>query len=362
MKRKMLCAVLTICLAAGFTACAGQGESASSPAASPAAESAAPEAEASPAEEPSADPEPESGHYPVEITTYNYEGDEVVTVYEKAPERVLAVYQGCIETMIALGLEEHVAASYGLDNQVKEEWQAGFAKMNYDDTVFSPDRETVIMLDPDMIFSWGSYFGEKTLGDVYYWIESGTNPYINTNTRRGGHPRTLENEYTDLMNIGRIFDVEDKAQAIVDEMKAEVAKALEQTAGREPQSAAIIEFMSDDITNYGATSLGGDMVTQLGAELALPDASTIGGEDLIAADPDVLFVVYMADRGETEGEDVRRTMLDKILADPTYASLKSVQEGRVYAIMLGDMYASTVRAIDGIRTFSHGLYPELSGS
>ena len=36
-----------------------------------------------------------------------------------------------VETMIALGLEDHVTASYGLDNPVKEEWEAGFAKMNH---------------------------------------------------------------------------------------------------------------------------------------------------------------------------------------------------------------------------------------
>ena len=36
-----------------------------------------------------------------------------------------------------------------------------------------------------------------------------------------------------------------------------------------------------------------------------------------------------------------------------------MKNGRVYTIMLGDMYASTVRSIDGIRTFAAGMYPEL---
>ena len=49
-------------------------------------------------------------HYPVTVESYNYAGDVVTTTYEKAPERVIAVYQGSIETMLALGLEEHVVA------------------------------------------------------------------------------------------------------------------------------------------------------------------------------------------------------------------------------------------------------------
>lgn len=256
--------------------------------------------------------------------------------------------------MIALGLEDHVAASYGLDNPVKPEWESGLAKMNYNEDVFAPDKETVLMLEPDLIFSWGSLFSDKNLGGQPEWIENGTNTYISTNTRRGGHPRTLENEYADLLNIGKIFNVEDEARAIVDEMKSEIASVLSQTEGQEAPRVAVIEFLGEDISNYGASSLGGDMVAQLGGVLAEPEASSIGKEDLLGLDPDVIFVVYMA-RTET----VEDEMQAKVLEDPAFAELSAVKNGRVCTIMLGDMYASTVRSIDGIRAFAAGMYPEL---
>ena len=298
--------------------------------------------------------QPEASYYPVTITTYDYEGNEIETIYEKAPEKVLCVYQGTIETMIALGLEDHVTASYGLDNPVKEEWEAGLAKMNYNEEVFAPDKETVLMMEPDLIFSWGSLFSEKNLGDQTEWISNGTNTYISTNTRRGGHPRTLENEYTDLINIGKIFNVEDKAQAIVDEMKDEIANVLEQTKGQDAPRVAVIEFLGENISNYGASQLGGDMVAQLGGVLVEPEASSIGKEDLLGLDPDVIFVVYMA---RTEG--VEEEMRSNVVDDPAFAELSAVKNDRVCTIMLGDMYASTVRSIDGIRTFAAGMYPEL---
>ena len=298
--------------------------------------------------------QPEASYYPVTITTYDYEGNEIETTYEKAPEKVLCVYQGTIETMIALGLEDHVTASYGLDNPVKEEWEAGLAKMNYNEEVFAPDKETVLMMEPDLIFSWGSLFSEKNLGDQTEWIPNGTNTYISTNTRRGGHPRTLENEYTDLINIGKIFNVEDKAQAIVDEMRDEIANVLEQTKGQDAPRVAVIEFLGENISNYGASQLGGDMVAQLGGVLVEPEASSIGKEDLLGLDPDVIFVVYMA---RTEG--VEEEMRSNVVDDPAFAELSAVKNDRVCTIMLGDMYASTVRSIDGIRTFAAGMYPEL---
>ena len=185
---------LAMALSMGLTACS------SASTASPAASSEAPASSAAVASE----AESTSDHYPVTITNYNYAGEEVTYTYDKAPEKVIAVYQGSIETMIALGLEDHVVASYGLDNEVKDEWKAGFEKMNYHDDVFAPDKETVTLLEPDMILSWGSIFSDKKLGDVADWNAKGVATYMNTNTRPGGYARTLENEYTDRSLMWKI--------------------------------------------------------------------------------------------------------------------------------------------------------------
>ena len=172
--------------------------------------------------------------YPLTITTYNTDGTELKTVYEKAPERVLAVYQGSIETMLALGLEEHLVATAGLDNEVPDEQKSAFSKTKYLDE-FTPSLETVTMLEPDMIFSWGSLFQDTTLGDTKGWIEKGVNLYMNTNTHpmQNGvsYSKTLENEYEDILNIGKIFDVQDRAEAIVNDMKDTITKVEKETKG-----------------------------------------------------------------------------------------------------------------------------------
>ena len=298
-------------------------------------------------------------YYPITITNYDYAGNPVEYTYEKAPERVVCVYQCCIEIMAALGLEDHVVASYGLDNEVKDEWKDSFEKMHYDETVFAPDKETVTLLDPDMIFSWTSYFGEKKLGDVYSWNEKGVATYIASNS--GAAPeRTLENEYNDILNIGRIFHVEDRAQALVDGMKAQVSETLAAAQGQGPVRVAVLEPISGKITNYGASSLAGDMVVQLGGELAKPEGNEMGKEDLVACDPDVIFVVYMAYSGD-DPETVKAQQLSIIQDDPAFASLSAVQSGRVHLIMLGDMYASGPRTGDGIQALAQGMYPQLAG-
>lgn len=298
-----------------------------------------------------------AAEYPLTITTYDYEGNEVETTYEKAPEKVLAIYQGSIETMLALGLEDRLAATAGLDNEVPDEMKAAFSKTNYLDE-FTPSLETVTMLEPDMILTWGSIFAEDRLGNVTNWIDKGCNTYINTNTRKGGS-RTLENECTDILNLGMIFDVQDKAEAIVNNIQDVVSKTKEATQNMEEKpSVLILEPFGEDISNYGVKSLGGDMVTQLGAELANPDASSVGKEDIIAANPDVIFVVYMPYSGD-DPETVKESQLSAITEDEALQSLDAIKNGRVYPIMLSEMYASATRTQDGIKTFAEGLYPDI---
>lgn len=142
-------------------------------------------------------------------------------------------------------------------------------------------------------------------------------------------------------------------------MKSEIADTLSAVAGEEPVRVAVVEPLGGSISNYGADTLAGDMVTQLGGQLARPDGKEMGKEDLLACDPDVIFVVYMAYSGD-DPQSVIENQLAVIQDDPALGSLSAVQRGRVYPVMLGDIYAAGPRSMDGIRTLAAGMYPELA--
>ena len=216
-------------------------------------------------------------HYPVTITTYNYLKEPVEITFDKAPERVVAIYQNSIETLLALGLEDKIVAAAGLDHDVKDEYKDAFSKVNYLED-FTPSKETIIMEKPDFILSWYSIFDDKRLGDIDYWNENGVNTYMSLNSGVVSE-RTIENEINDILNLGKIFNVEEKAQALVDEITSTVSEVSSKVSNEEKQSAMVIEFYDDEIYTYGSKTLAGDMVTKLGAELLNPEGGNIGAED-----------------------------------------------------------------------------------
>ena len=74
---------------------------------------------------------------------------------------------------------------------------------------------------------------------------------------------------------------------------------------------------------------------------------------------DVIFVVYMPYAGD-DPETVKESQLAVIKDDEALQSLDAVKNGRVYPIMLSEMYASATRTQDGIETFAKGLYQDVN--
>lgn len=297
----------------------------------------------------------EDEHYPVTIQTYNYAKEPIEVTFDKAPEKVFAVYQDSIETLIALGLEDRIVACAGLDQDVKDDYKSAFESVNYL-TEFSPDKESVIMLEPDFILSWHSYFSDKKLGDVDYWHDRNIGTYIMMNSGAVAE-RTLENEYTDILNLGKIFNVEDRAESLVLEMQSEVSKVAEQAnAMTEKPSVLVMEFEKEGIRVYGEHTLGGDMVKQLGADLITAENNHMSSEDLIFANPDIIFTVYFGSSSSiADGE----AATEKFYEDAQYASLTAVQNHNIHAISLGETYCSGTRTLDGILKLAKAIYPSM---
>ena len=217
-------------------------------------------------------------------------------------------------------------------------------------------KEEVMGQNPDFIVSWYSFFGEKKLGDVGFWHERGVNTFIMTNSGAIDGDRTLENEYTDIKTLGIIFDAEEKADEIISDIKAEIAKGQDYAAEKEPVKAVVIECKKDGTFRvYGENSVGGDMATQVGADLVAKESGTIGAEDLVKLNPDVIFSVYFSYfGGSVEEEDA----MSRILENDGLNSISAVQSGRVLPMKLGEVYCSGIRTIDGVKTMLKGLYPD----
>ena len=297
-------------------------------------------------------------HYPISITNLNSYSQEEVTTYDKPPQRVIAIWQDSIETLLALGVGDRIVGAIGLPDgkYLRPEYQEQYEKIPYKN-FDNPEMETAIMLDPDMIVGWYSSFQSKTLRSTEFWHSRGVHTYIAPDSSGKYPSKTVENEYQDILNMGKIFDREERANEIVSEMKAEIQKAADLADTLPERRKGIIVTMVSSgkmVHVYGGKTLAGDIMKQMHGELLAKDSNEISMEDLIDMDPDAIFMVF-GDWNYGNMEELKNEIYDI----PALKDLRCIREKRVYAMPLFSVYSAGTRTLDGIQIFSKGLYPEL---
>ena len=300
----------------------------------------------------------DAAYTPVTIENINEKGEPVSQVYEQPPQRVVAVWQNSIETLLALGVGDRIIAGMGVPNAkyIRPEYRAAYEAIPYT-SLENLDVETILMMQPDLIVGWSSTFSPKVLRGAAFWAGRGVHTYIAPSSAHAVRTKTIAQECEDIRNLGRIFGREERANALVGEMEHEIAFVAEKTAGMEPRPRAlVIELMGKEIRSYGKDTLAGDMVRSLGADHLAADGASLGMEELIELNPDAIFLIVIED--DYGNEDA---ITARLYENPALRSLSCVQQRRIYTVPLYAVYSAGIRAYDGIMIFAHGLYPEIYG-
>ena len=290
-----------------------------------------------------------SDYYPLTIQTYRHSKEPIELVFEKMPERVYAVNPSSVENMIALGLEDKIVkVSLGSRDRLTDAGKALYDKLGGQKETLS--KEEILNNNIDFIIGWYSTFDDKSLGEVDYWHEKGIKTYIALNSSiKKPAPNTLEDEYEDIRNLGKIFNVEDRAEALIAEMDKKIASAQEKVKEKGKTRVIVLEVEKENqLRLYGPeTIVGADLLT---------NEQTITAEELINLNPDVIFSVYFGPDTDLTEE----SCVQKLMDNPALKSISAIQNQRVYPITLSYTYATGARTLEAINYISDILYPELT--
>ena len=147
--------------------------------------------------------------------------------FNKVPQRVLAVSLPVVDDLIFLGVQDRIVAISACYSKNYVPYEDEYAKLRrLTEGTGYPSKEAVLGLQPDLIVSWGSLFGDSALGSVEYWQRKGIHTYVMTNTvpTRATGRRKVEYIVNDLQQLAKIFRVEEKAQKKIAYLQSRIAK------------------------------------------------------------------------------------------------------------------------------------------
>ncbi|MCI5041586.1 ABC transporter substrate-binding protein [Donghicola eburneus] len=282
------------------------------------------------------------------VTIQGCNGD---VIFDKTPSRAITLNQQATEVMLALGLEGAMVGTAYLDDKIPAQWQDAFNSVPVLADKY-PAAEVVMANEPDFLFAgFGSAFSEDNLGEAQKWHDLGIGTYLVDASCKAKHPKnvplTIDPILKDIATIGAIFDVKDRASALIADTEARIEAVKEDPAGA-GRTAFIYDSGTD--TPYSIGCCGGPALVAKTAGLKSISADVEGTwvdlawERVVAADPEIIVLI----EADWSTAQEKREYMEN---DPVLSQLTAVKEGRFVIVpfsetLLGMRFADGVESVN----------------
>lgn len=229
--------------------------------------------------------------------------DRDLTV-EAAPTRAISNDVNLTEMMLVLGLRDRMVGYTGISGwkTLDEEMRAGVAELPELSARY-PTKEVLAAAEPDFFFAGWNY-GMKVGGEVTpeTLAPFGIAVYELTESCIHIGPKarsSMADMYDDILNLGRIFGVEDRAEALVAGWQAR----LEEVTAGVDRSAPLRVFVYDSGEEApftaGAYAMPTALIEAAGGRNIMDDLekswAEIGWEPVVERNPEVVVIVNYGD-------------------------------------------------------------------
>ncbi|WP_082478577.1 MULTISPECIES: ABC transporter substrate-binding protein [unclassified Rhizobium] len=309
----------------------------------------------------------EATTYPLTITNCGQ-----TVSFDKAPEKIVSIGQGMTEILFSLGLANKIAGTavwVGPDLKQYEADNQKIKRLADND----PSFESVVGQEPNLVaaeFEW--HVGPQgSVGKREQFSELGINTYIapadcaaKINTDGGDGVRkelfTMDLIYQEIDELSQIFDVQDRGDALIADLKAREAAAVASIGSAKSNALPVVFWFSSkevqgDAFIAGKNSAPAYILETLGAKNVVTTEEEwplVGWETIAEANPAVIVIATM-DRRRYAADDPA-VKIDFLEKDPVTSQLDAVKKRR-FVQMDAQSMNPTIRTIDGIEILAQGI-------
>ncbi|PWE38900.1 iron ABC transporter substrate-binding protein [Pseudomonas prosekii] len=252
----------------------------------------------------------EATKYPLTVQSCNRE-----VTFKQAPKHAVSHDINMTQMMLALGLKPSMAGYSGVSGwkSVTPDMQSlldGLPEL----AAKYPSVETLLNANVDFFFAGWDY-GMRVGGDLTPQTLQplGINVYELTESCAFVMKRpaaSLEDTYNDLRNLGKIFDVQDRANALIADMQAKVA-AVRQDLPTDKPRVFLYDSGEDRAMTSGRLGMPQALIDAAGGRNILDDVEAswtrVNWENVVERNPQVIVIV---DYGEVTAAQKKQFLLD----------------------------------------------------
>lgn len=250
--------------------------------------------------------------------------------FDAPPQRAISNDVNLTEMMLVLGLADRMVGYTGISGwkTLDEEMRAGVEALPELSAKY-PTKEVIVGADADFFFAGWNY-GMKVGGEVTpeTLAPFGVNVYELTESCAhimAMDKASIDDMYADILNLGRIFDVEDRATALVDGYRADLAAFAAGLDTGEPLRVFVYDSGEDTPFTAGRYAMPTALIEAAGGTNIMDDFekswATVTWEAVVERNPEVIVIVNY---GNVTAEQKRAFMM----SNPAFADLDAVRNDR----------------------------------
>ncbi|MGF6130655.1 iron complex transport system substrate-binding protein [Pseudomonas frederiksbergensis] len=295
----------------------------------------------------------EATKYPLTVQSCNRD-----VTFKQAPKHAVSHDINMTQMMLALGLKPSMVGYSGVSGwkSVTPDMQSlldGLPEL----AAKYPSVETLLNANVDFFFAGWDY-GMRVGGDLTPQTLQplGINVYELTESCAFVMKRptaSLEDTYNDLRNLGKIFDVQDRANTLIAEMQAQVAEVRKDLPADKPR-VFLYDSGEDRAMTSGRLGMPQALIDAAGGRNILEDVEAswtrVNWENVVERNPQVIVIV---DYGEVTAEQKKQFLLN----NKALQSVDAIKNQRFIVIP----YVQATPGIDNVlavETLAKGFHGE----
>ena len=300
----------------------------------------------------------EALHYPLTIQNYDgyiesNKGAPVEQTFDQRPERIVSISQAATEVLIALGLTDQIVATAHKHSPVYEPFADAYNSIPFIGEGSYPSKEVMVSLEPDIIVGWGSLFNEKNMGSVLDWHEKGVNTYIMQNTVADLGNRNVNWLLNDIENLGKIFNVQDRAGELIAEIEGRINAVEEKIKGiseEDRPTVSTVQYMyENEFLGRASTDLTADIIRLAGGICLDEKGGKQSLEVLIEKNPDIILAINLEKRPAREA-------IKAMKENAGLQKVKAVKNDNFLVIEHAAFYCGCLRTIESIEKLAELIH------
>lgn len=264
------------------------------------------------------------------------------TTYDAPPERAVSMDQNVTEMLLALGLEEKIAGfarqHFSPEQPVLPEFKAAYDELNLL-AEKEPSKEIIFEVDPDFAVTPFGFSEESGLSQEAL-KEDGIATYLLEDQCEGRTEAvSFDDLYGTMRDLGSIFGVAERADAVVAEMETTMEEVSDAVAGAEPVSVFVYDSGEDAPFTVGGLGMSNAIIEAAGGTNIFADLDDqfvdASWEAVLAADPDVILIMDYFNSNDGKSIEAKRAVVEERLGD-----VSAVKEDRVVSMQLTGFFQS----------------------